>query len=165
MKAGKGVIVGRGDNALPFCYVTDAVQGFLLAAYHKKAPGNVYNISNDRPLTQQEIFNAIADDVGGKRPTRHLPYLPIYYGSIVAEHVVARLTRTKPVVTELGALMFGSDNKHSVEKARRELGFEPQVSLLEGIKLSAAWFNAGGMDQPSVTQASQNAPLEGVRKS
>ena len=45
MKDGKGVIIGRGDNALPFCYVTDVVQGFMLAAYHEKAPGNVYNIT------------------------------------------------------------------------------------------------------------------------
>src|SRR5215467_5936097 len=82
MKNGKGVILGRGDNALPFCYVTDVVQGFLLAAYHEKAPGNVYNISNDHPLSQQEIFTAIADDVGGKRPARRLPYWPTYYGSI-----------------------------------------------------------------------------------
>lgn len=162
MKDGKGLIVGRGDNALPFCYVTDVVQGFLLAAYHQQAPGNVYNITNDHPLTQQEMFDTIADAVGGKRPTRHLPYLPIYYGSIVAERVVARLTRTKPIVTELGALMFGSDNRHSVDKARRELGFEPKVSLRDGIKLAAEWFNAGGMDLPSVTQASQQAPLAGA---
>lgn len=162
MKDGKGLIVGRGDNALPFCYVTDVVQGFLLAAYLQQAPGNVYNITNDHPLTQQEMFDTIADAVGGKRPTRHLPYLPIYYGSIVAERVVARLTRTKPIVTELGALMFGSDNRHSVDKARRELGFEPKVSLRDGIKLAAEWFNAGGMDLPSVTQASQQAPLAGA---
>ena len=58
MKDGKGVIIGRGDNALPFCYVTDVVQGFMLAAYHENAPGNVYNITNDRPLTQLEMFNA-----------------------------------------------------------------------------------------------------------
>jgi nucleoside-diphosphate-sugar epimerase len=141
MKDGKGVIIGRGDNALPFCYVTDIVQGFLLAAYHEKAPGNVYNITNDRPLTQQEMFDAIADAVGGVRPTRHLPYLPVYYGAIVAEKVVAPATRTKPLVTQLGAMMFGSDNKHSVEKARRELGFEPKVNLREGIKRAAEWFN------------------------
>src|SRR6266568_2623603 len=96
MKNGKGVIIGRGDNALPFCYVTDVAQGFLLAAYHKSAPGSVYNISNDRPLTQKELVNAIADSVGGKHPTRHLPYLPIYYGSIVAEKV-ASITHTKPI--------------------------------------------------------------------
>ncbi len=164
MKDGKGIIIGRGNNALPFCYVTDVVQGFLLAAYHEKAPGNVYNITNDQPLTQQEMFNAIADAVGGTRPRLHLPYLPIYYGAIVAERVVARVTRTKPVVTQLGAMMFGSDNRHSVAKARRELGYEPKVDLREGIKLAAEWFNAGGMRQPAITETSQKAPLAGALK-
>src|SRR6266566_9607057 len=164
MKRGKGIVIGRGNNALPFCYVTDVARGFLLAASHEKAPGNVYNISNDHPLTQQEIFNAIADDVGGRRPVRHLPYLPIYYGGIVAEKV-ASITHTKPIVTRLGAMVFGTDNRHSVEKARRELGYEPKVDIREGIRLAAAWFNAGGMEQPFVTKASQYAPLGGVRKS
>jgi nucleoside-diphosphate-sugar epimerase len=164
MKAGKGVIVGRGDNALPFCYVTDVVQGFLLAAYHEQAPGNVYNITNDHPLTQQEMFEAIADAVGGKHPTRHLPYWPIYFGSIVAEQVVARLTRTRPLVTQLGAMMFGTDNRHSIEKARRELGYEPKVDLRDGIQLAAEWFNAGGMEQSFTTQASHYAPLAGAHK-
>jgi nucleoside-diphosphate-sugar epimerase len=164
VKDGKGVILGRGDNALPFCYVTDVVQGFLLAAYHEHAPGNLYNITNDHPLTQQEMFDAIADAVGGTRPTRHLPYLPVYYGSMVAEKVVARLTHTRPIVTQLGAMMFGTDNRHSVEKARRELGYEPKVDLRTGIGLAAEWFNAGGMNEPSATQASQHAPLAGARR-
>lgn len=141
-KEGKALVLGKGGNALPFCYVTDIVQGFLLAAYHAKAPGNIYNISNDRPLTQLEMYNEIADAVGGKRPTLHLPYKPLYYGSIIAERGVARLTHTKPLVTQLGALMFGSDNRHSIAKARRELGYEPQVDLREGIRLAAEWFNA-----------------------
>jgi nucleoside-diphosphate-sugar epimerase len=165
VKDGKGLILGRGDNALPFCYVTDVVQGYMLAGYHEKAPGNVYNITNDRPLTQQEMFDAIADAVGGKRPTLHLPYLPVYWGATVAENLykLAHL-KMKPPATQLGALMFGSDNKHSVEKARKELGYEPKVPLREGIKLAAEWFNAGGMQQAPITQASQNAPLAGARK-
>src|SRR5438132_328489 len=167
MKNGKGVIIGRGDNALPFCYVTDIAQGFMLAAYHEKAPGNVYNISNDRPLMQQEIFNAIADEIGGKRPTRHLPYVPLYYGSILAEKV-AHMTHTRPLVTPLGVMMFGTDNRHSVDKARSELGYGPKVAIREGIRLAAAWFNAGGMEQPAIqlaTQGSQYASPGGVRKS
>jgi nucleoside-diphosphate-sugar epimerase len=164
MKKGKGVIIGRGDNALPFCYVTDIVQGFLLAAYHEKTPGNVYNISNDHPLTQQELFNAIADEVSGKRPTRHLPYMPIYYGSVAAEKV-SKITHTRPIVTRLGVMMIGTDNKHSVEKARRELGYEPKIDIREGINLAAEWFNAGGMEQPVITQVSQYAALAGARKS
>lgn len=147
IREGRALILGKGDNALPFCYVTDIVQGFLLAAYHENAPGNTYNISNDRPLTQREIYYAIADAVGGKRPGLHLPYPPVYYGSILAECVLARLTGAKPPVTRLGALMFGRDNRHSIEKARSELGYEPQVDLRTGIQLAAAWFNAGGMSE------------------
>lgn len=164
VKDGKGVLIGRGDNALPFCYVSDVVQGFMLAGYHEKAPGQVYNITNDRPLSQREMFQAIADAVGGIRPTLHLPYVPIYYGSIVAERLVARLTQTRPVVTQLGAMMFGTDNRHSIEKARWELGYQPQVDLLTGIKLAAAWFNAGGMELPSATAAPQNVQLVGASK-
>lgn len=164
MKDGKGVIIGRGDNALPFCYVTDIVQGFLLATYHTQAPGNVYNISNDHPLPQRKIFNAIADAVGGKRPALHLPYLPTYYGGIAAEKF-ALVTHTRPILTRLGAMMFGSDTRHSVEKARRELGYEPQVELQEGIRRAAEWFNAGGTEQPSIPQVSQDAPLGGVIRS
>ena len=59
----------------------------MLATYHEHAPGNVYNITNDHPLTQLELFNAIADAVGGQRPTLHLPYLPLYYGGMVAEQI------------------------------------------------------------------------------
>src|SRR5436309_83515 len=164
-KDGKALLLGPGNNALPFCYVTDIVQGYMLAAYHEKAPGNVYNITNDRPLTQQEMFDTIADAVGGQRPTLHLPYLPIYMVATVAENIykMAHL-KMKPPATQLGAMMFGTDNKHSVEKARRELGYEPKVELREGIKLAAEWFNTGGFDKPPVTAASQNAPLAGAHK-
>ena len=67
-------------------------------------------------------------------------------------------------MTTHGALMFGSDNKHSIEKARRELGFEPKVDLRTGIRLASEWFNAGGMNTPSVTETSRNAPLAGAAR-
>jgi len=67
-------------------------------------------------------------------------------------------------VTRLATMLFGSDTKHSVEKARRELGYEPEVDLREGIRLTAAWYNAGGMGLPFGTQSSQYAPLGGASK-
>ena len=161
LRAGKGVIIGNGQNALPFCYVTDVVQGLLLAGYHQAAAGNVYNISNDRPLTQQQLFNAVADSVGGRRPGWRLPYFALYCGALWAERI-AEATRTKPVVTRLGVLMFGSDTRHSVEKARRELGYEPKVEIREGIRLAADWFNGGAPAAAGRTMAA--LPLVGARK-
>ena len=57
--------------------------------------------------------------------------------------------RHQPVVTRLGAKLFGTDNRHAIDKARRELGYRPQIDLGEGIALAAQWYQA---------QSRQNAP-------
>jgi nucleoside-diphosphate-sugar epimerase len=36
--------------------------------------------------------------------------------------------------------IFGADNRHSIDKARRELGYSPAVPMLEGIRRAAAWY-------------------------
>jgi nucleoside-diphosphate-sugar epimerase len=68
----------------------------------------------------------------------------------------------KVLITGTTGLLGG----HLIQELQRhELGYEPEVDIREGIRLAAAWFNAGGMEQPFVIQASQYAPLGGVRKS
>jgi nucleoside-diphosphate-sugar epimerase len=147
LRAGKGVIVGRGDNALPFVYVTDVVQGLLLALDCDHAVGQAYNITNDRPLTQRQLLEAIASDVGAKPPTVHAPYRALYGAGGAAERV-ASLTSSQrqPIVTRLGVKLFGTDNRHAIDKAKRELGYTPQVTIRDGVRLAAAWYRA--QDQP-----------------
>jgi nucleoside-diphosphate-sugar epimerase len=141
VRGGKGLVVGSGRNALPFLYVTDVVQGLLLALDHDRAVGQAYNISNDHPLTQEEFLCAIAEELGVSPPRIHAPYQALYAAAAAAEQVSA-LTRSKrqPVVTRLGVKLFGTDNRHSINKARRELDYSPQVSIREGIRLAAAWY-------------------------
>ena len=138
--AGKGVIVGAGDNALPFVYVTDVVQGLLLALDTEHAVGQAYNISNDSPLTQEEFLRAVADEIHVSPPRIHVPYHPFYAAGYAAEQIATMTrSRSQPLVTRLGVKLFGTDNRHAIDKARRELGYRPRVSLREGIRLAAAW--------------------------
>jgi len=162
VRAGKGLIVGRGDNALPFAYVTDIVQGILLALDTEHAVGQAYNITNDQPMTQQQFLEAIAEEIGVGKPTLHVPYHALYYAGDLAERV-AYLTKAKkqPFVTRLGIKLFGTDNRHMIEKAGRELGYAPQVPIREGIRLSAQWYLAQeneGRDRPDSSE-SFNAKL------
>ena len=147
LRTGKGVIVGRGDNALPFVYVSDVAQGLLRALDCDQAVGQAYNISNDRPLTQQQILEAIAHDIGVSLPVVHVPYRALYAAGGTAERL-APLTgsRRQPILTRLGVKLFGTDNRHAIDKARRELGYAPQVTIREGIHLAAAWYRA--KDEP-----------------
>ena len=39
LRSGRGIVVGSGDNAMPFVYVTDIVRGLLLALDHDRAVG------------------------------------------------------------------------------------------------------------------------------
>jgi nucleoside-diphosphate-sugar epimerase len=141
LRAGKGIIVGRGDNALPLVYVTDVVQGLLLALDHERAVGEAFNITNDRPLTQRQFLEAIARAVGARPPRLHVPYRALYAAGWAAERA-AMFTRARrqPVVTRLGVKLFGTDNRHAIDKARRELGYQPRVGLREGVDRAAAWY-------------------------
>ncbi len=141
VRVGMGLVIGNGRNALPFCYVTDVVQGLLLALDHERAVGGAYNITNDHPMTQEEMLRAIGEEIGSKRPLIHVPYYPLYAAAWAAEKASAVMRSQKqPVVTRLGAKLFGTDNRQSIDKARTELGFAPQVSLREGVRLAAAWY-------------------------
>lgn len=143
VRDGKGVIVGRGNNALPFAYVTDIVAGIVLALDVEHAVGQAYNISNDEPLTQEEFLVAIAEELGVSAPSLHVPYYALYCAGALAERA-AYLTKSEkqPFITRLGVKLFGTDNRHSIDKARTELGYSPQVPVRTGIRLAAEWYKA-----------------------
>jgi nucleoside-diphosphate-sugar epimerase len=141
LRAGRGVIVGSGDNALPFVYVTDVVEGLLLALDHEHAIGQAYNITSDRPVTQKQFLHAIAREIGARPPRFHIPYPALYAAGSAAERLaLLRRSKRQPVVTRLGVKLFGTDNRHAIDKARRELGFMPWVNLYEGVRLAATWY-------------------------
>jgi nucleoside-diphosphate-sugar epimerase len=144
---GRRIIVGKGDNTVPFVYITDVVQGLLLALENDDAIGQAYNIANDHPLTQQQLLNAIAHEVGANPPRLRVPYRALYAAAYAAEHV-AMLTRSQrdPLVTRHGVALFGTDNRHVIDKARRELGYLPQVDVREGVRLAAAWYRRRDRD-------------------
>lgn len=148
VQTGKAIIVGSGRNALPLVYVSDMVQGLLLALDREQALGQVYNIGNDQPLTQGAFLAAIAAELGVAPPRRHVPYAALYGAAAVAERLATWSgQRIPPVVTRHGVKLYGANGHLSIRKAREELGYEPQVSVREGVRLTAAWYQQEGSRQ------------------
>jgi nucleoside-diphosphate-sugar epimerase len=160
LRAGKGIVIGSGDNALPLVYVTDVVQGLLLALDHRDAVGQAYNITHDRPLTQRQFLHAIADEIGAGPPRLHIPYRALYAAGYAAERLaLVTRSRLRPPTTRFGVAFLGTDSRCAIDKARRELGYLPRVDLREGVRLAASWYlnrdgrRAGGL--PTVGYAAQ----------
>jgi nucleoside-diphosphate-sugar epimerase len=149
LRARRGIVVGRGDNTIPLVYVSDAVQGLLLALDHGAATGQSYNISAEAPVTQAEFLSAIASAIGVPRPRVHVPYRALYGAACAAERAYRlRPGGHRPPITRLGVAFLGTDVRYSIEKARTQLGYRPSVTVRDGVELASAWHSGAVAPEP-----------------
>jgi nucleoside-diphosphate-sugar epimerase len=152
LRAGRGIIVGHGDNMLPLVYISDVVQALLLALEHESAVGNAYNIASEQPLSQQDVLDTIATEMGVTPPRIHVRYGVLYAAAYLAERLAAlRRSARRPTITRLGVAFFGTDNRYSMQRARSELGYRPAVTIREGLRLTAAWYREHRDCPPAAT--------------
>lgn len=137
----KMIVMGSGRNHVPLVYVADVARGILLAYETDQAIGKVYILINDELVTQQEYLDAISAELRMPRPKIHLPYqLGLTIGS-TAETTFRLIHRQQPPpLTRYGVQLLGGENRLSIQKARGELRFTPQINLSEGVRQSVAWF-------------------------
>jgi UDP-glucose 4-epimerase len=111
---GKRLIVyGDGSQTRDFVFVEDLVEAVLLAE-QVDTPGDVFQIASGRETSLNELIAMICKLV----PDRDLniSYEPARRGEV-------------------------SRNYAKIEKARETLGYEPRVSLEEGLRRTWQWFN------------------------
>jgi UDP-glucuronate decarboxylase len=108
-------VYGSGNQTRTFCYVTDAIAGFLLVLL-KGVPGETYNIGNPSPeVSMVELVQRIERVLG--RPVAH--DVVEYPDSYPADEP----NRRCPDIT----------------KARLQLGYRPRIDLDEGLGRFLAW--------------------------
>jgi 2-alkyl-3-oxoalkanoate reductase len=141
VEQGQMVTLGSGENHVPLVYVRDVAEGILLASDSPHAEGRSYLLVNDEPVTQREFIGAVAAELGAPAPTRRIPYgLSLMIGALAEAR--GRLARSQepPPVMRYGLQLLGGENRFVIGRARRELGFSPQVGLEEGVRRSVEWY-------------------------
>lgn len=140
VQQGRMTLMGSGDNNIPLVYVRDAARGLLLAATSTAANGRSYLLVNDQRVTQNQFFQLIARELGVKPPSRRVPYrLALALAAAAEWQAKVRRSRSAPPVTRYGVQLLGGENRFSVERARRELDFRPEIDVAEGVERAVAW--------------------------
>jgi nucleoside-diphosphate-sugar epimerase len=132
-------LVGGGGYVRSLTYIDNLVWALRLALTKPAGPWQVYNIADREPYTTKQVVDAMARALGVK--PRYVP-LPAF-----ASDVAFRLD------TFLSMLGYYQQTVHlggeatwnvgvSIDKARGELGYEPQVSLEEGMRAAVEWCRA-----------------------
>jgi nucleoside-diphosphate-sugar epimerase len=141
LQAGKTVIIGEGTNHLTFVYVTDVVEGMVAAAFHDQGEGKIYNLGTDQPLTQEQFWATIAQEIRVSKPKIRVPYAALYSFAYMAEQTARLRPGSQPLVTRLGVKLFGTDNRIAIDKAHEDFGYRPKVPVRAGIALAARWYS------------------------
>ncbi len=162
---GKGFIIGSGKNVVPVVYVRDMAQGLIKAGdAGNSAVGRAYTLADDRRVTQSEYLNMIADFLEVPHIARHYPYAAMFSAGRVAELLWQALGRRKsspPPVSTYGITLLGGNQEFSIDRARRELGYEPQYDYIRGLSEGVKWY----LDQKKGTSGQQATPeVAGAKK-
>lgn len=140
VEQGKMIRIGSGHNHVPLIYVTDAARGIVLAGEAERAVGRTYLLVNDEPVTQNDYLNAIAGELGVPTPRRHIPLRLALALGTAAELVGHLAHMQQPLLTRFGVEALGGENRFNISRARKELGFRPDINLAEGVRRGIAWY-------------------------
>ena len=113
-KDDKLVIWGTGEEKRDFLHVSDLVKAFQLVIEKQSTYYELYNIGAGQAITIKDLVQNIVDNSGK---------------TLSLEHDLLKPSNKT-------ALCLDST------KARTELGWEPQISLKEGIQKTTTWFQA-----------------------
>jgi 2-alkyl-3-oxoalkanoate reductase len=143
LEAGRAAVVGRGDNRLNIVYVADVADGAIRAANSPVALGRAYNLSSEGEMTQREFLDWLTNALGRPRVRWHLPYRFAFAGGFLGE-IVGRAIRLgrPPHFTRYVVALLGRSTRFSIERARKELGWEPRVPAAEGLRRTLEWYRS-----------------------
>ncbi|XP_075432828.1 short-chain dehydrogenase/reductase family 42E member 1 [Ascaphus truei] len=143
-------VYGDPKSLVEFVHVDNLVSAHILASEGLKseknhiAAGQPYFISDGMPINNFEFFRPLVEGLGYKFPTIRLPLFLVYLFAFITEWVhflVSPVYNFQPLLTRTEVYKTGVTHYFSMEKAKRELGFQPlQFTLKEVVE----WFQSRG---------------------
>jgi nucleoside-diphosphate-sugar epimerase len=147
VRRGRFPLVGDGTQQRSMVFTGNLVHGMLLAEKADNAPGKAYWIADAQPYELRHVFGTIRDALAaeGLEVTDRRPIgVPALVGSIAesADRFVQDRGRYVQALHVLGELK--DTIACDISRARDELGYEPSVDLLEGVRQSIRWCLVNG---------------------
>jgi len=154
-RSGRLRIVGSGRNRVDMVHVENAADAHIqaeaaLASPDSPAGGRAYFITNGEPVVLWEWINGLLAAVGEPPVTRRIPLAAAYALGAACEAAwsVLRLSG-EPPMTRFVAAELARDHWFDIAAARRDLGYEPRISMSQGTAgLVAGLRSAGGPALP-----------------
>ncbi len=129
--AGRWVVLGDGTLQLPLVYIDDVVDAIVLAVDKKLVGGEVIQIIDPHPMTQDDVLGI----AGGNRPVMRVPRPLVFALGKLSELPLGAIGKPSPIgVYRLRSAL--ARLRYESSRAQSLLGWEPRVGVREGIRRS-----------------------------
>jgi nucleoside-diphosphate-sugar epimerase len=154
LRRGTFAFLGSGEQRLNCIYVKNLVHAIFLAAENPLAVGEVFNVTDDEPITKKQFVGRVAELAGLPMPRRHIP-LPVARVLAQVFEGTAKLMRAKkpPLINKARYKFLGLNLDYSIEKAHRVLSYQPPFTFEVGMASAMAEHRPTGSRQPAEVAA------------
>jgi nucleoside-diphosphate-sugar epimerase len=140
LKSGMFPMVKMGEKIINTAYAENLAQGMFLAGTVPAAAGKSYVIADEGAPTWREALTHLALSVGGPKPWMPMPaWLSVGLSNFVEWMWSTVAPKAEPPLTKYRGAVMNEDVHFSIEAAKTELGYLPEISWQEGIERTVAW--------------------------
>ncbi|ANY71083.1 3-beta hydroxysteroid dehydrogenase [Paenibacillus sp. BIHB 4019] len=135
-------VFGSGQPLVDITYVDNVTEALMRCLYADPIVlGQKYNITNGEPIQLWEAMARLFDMLNKPIRTKKIAY-PAAYSAASLLELAAKLPglAKEPLLTRYTVGILAFSQTLSIEKAQRELGYRPLVSVEEGLRRFAAWW-------------------------
>lgn len=143
VKKGMFPMFGNGQTLYHPLYIDHLVDAHVLAQEQGKGVGEAYLIADEHYLEIETLVRktAMALDVDVKIP--HFPMAPVIVVGHICEKVCKPLKITPPIFPRR-VDWYRQNRAFSIDKAKHDLGYAPNVNIDEGLRRTADWYRQEG---------------------
>lgn len=132
---------GSGDTLYHPLYIDNLVDALVLAMDPAKGNGEAYLIADEEYVRIEDLVLRAANALGVEVKIPHYPVWPVVMAGHVCETICKPFGIAPPIFPRR-VDWYRQNRAFTIDKARRDLGYEPRVGLDEGLRRTAEWYRA-----------------------
>ncbi|HYH44923.1 MAG TPA: NAD(P)-dependent oxidoreductase [Thermoanaerobaculia bacterium] len=135
---------GNGRTLYHPLYIDNLIDAFILAMEDGRGDGEAYLIADEQYIEIEDLVRRVGKALGTDVRIPHYPVWPV----IVAGHVVEKACKPfgiNPPIFPRRVDWYRQNRAFRIDKARKDLGYQPSVGIDEGLRRTAEWYRREGL--------------------
>jgi len=135
---------GSGRTYYHPLYIDNLIDAFVLAMEEGKGEGEAYLIADEQYLEIEDLVRRVGKALNVDVKVPHFPVWPV----VAAGHIVEKACRPFGITPPLFPRRvdwYRQNRAFKIDKAKRDLGYDPKVGIDEGLRRTAEWYKKEGL--------------------